>query len=332
MNEQQPQLDEIGAALLKAGGAVDSGAPDAAIELPSLDKKDAPKAASAPKVEDKPTVQDLPPDGDKKPEVQKVESDKSEIKTQTEKQTEVKDDPNESKYVKAKKDAERKDKSWKALEQEKAEIRKKAEEIEARAKALEEEKAKLQKPAEDRSEVLLETAKKYDEAAKEFESKGRDDLAEACKAKAKACRELIEKNKTEALASKQKEFNARWDKHVEVLTKENPELADAKSELYQDVEKVLRDRSVLTTYPDGIRDAVQLSKLRLEHKKFSVLVPDLQKQLTEAKAKITELEKSTQIPTAGASSRGRASRPFNEMSKGEQEQYLKSEAMALDES
>ena len=322
-NQKQTELNDIEAALRSAGAQVDNGASEDSVVLPSLDKTAEPETTAK---------SEVPQEGDPKketPETQKVTSDKSETKS-PEKDA-PQEDPKETKFVKAKKDAERRDRSWKALEEEKAQTRKREEELIAREKALQEKEEKLtQKPSEDRSKVLAEIAERYEKAAKDFEAEGKKEMAEACREKAKAILEVVENGKKDAAESKKKEFAKKWDDNLAEEVKANPDLNDAKSPLYEGVRKILDQKPVLNTYPEGIKDAVAIAKLRIEHAKLSGLVPGLQKELTEAKAKITELEKAVQIPGAGGTQRG-SPKSFTDMSVDEQGQFLRQEAMALDD-
>jgi hypothetical protein len=331
MKDQQPQGD-LEAMLRNAGDAVDNGAPDAAIELPSLDKTSDTEASETHKTAD--TTKQDSTNVDDPAKKQKVKSDKSETKTPEQKALDDKanaDDPNDSKFTKAKKDAERKDRSWKALEAEKEATRKREEELIAREKAIKEREEKTSKPSDEEQNRLEAAATKYDQAAKDFDNEGREDMAEACREKAKAIRKVAEQKKEEFVTAKKKEFEDRWDGNLQKLQDENPDLKDPKSSLYNRVEHILAQKPFLRSHPDGIVDAVTVCKMKMETERLGALVPDLQTKLTAAQARIKELEESTQIPGAGASERGRATKDFNQMTADEQGEHLRREALAADE-
>lgn len=124
----------------------------------------------------------------------------------------------------------------------------------------------------------------------------------------------------------QERFVAAWKGNLETLTKENPDLGNPQSELYQETAGILKARPILHTYPDGIKDAVTLAKLQKE----ASAVPGLRKKVTDLEQEVQRLRAAT-TPAGGApEQRGGAAKPFEQMSAEEQRASLRRQAAEAD--
>lgn len=331
--DKNPQLNEMEANLRSAANAVD-GADENGVEFDLNSTKQSESRASdtSETVESKETVQEATSDEAGLSENQKADPDKSGTKLEEgDKKPETKEPVVEdktgedSKYAKLKKEQERKERSWKALEAEKEEVRKKEAQLEEQRKQIETERKKLETPFEDRIKIFEQEAKEYDQASKDFLAEGRDDLAERCKRKAAALRDSASDLQKKNIEVKRNEFTKEWDGNLSQMVKENPELSDSSSPLYKEVLSVLEQRPVLRSYTSGIKDAVDICKLR----KSASLVPDLQKKLSDAEKKIKDLQASTQLPSSPPNARGSA-RKISDLQPDEQEAKLREMAAAID--
>lgn len=207
---------------------------------------------------------------------------------------------------------ERAAKTWEEINREKAEIQRQREEI-ARAN---QDLLKRREELLPEAKKAMETADDYDRFAKDWAAEGRDDLAQRAKEKAAELRRTAQDAQTQAHAAKLQ--NAQMQVMREVVT-ENPELKDKGSELYRGVEELMRRKPILATYPDGIRDAVEVVRSRLEAKSAG----DLRKEVADLKAKLAEREKllqpGTGAPSAGASE---GTTSFDNLSSAEREKRI----------
>lgn len=303
MNElkDNPELQKIGADLMAAAEAADSGkvtepAKTEAAEPVKDDNRQPSDAKQGQATGQEPA----------KADAEKSESNKADASSKVEASE---GEPKETKYQKAKKDAERLDKSWKALNEEKEKLRAEREAIE---------KAKAAKP--EPKETSQENFEKYspeelEQAALAFQQEGRNDLAQLAMTEAQKVRQRIEERKAQGSAEQmQKERAKHWN---EALA-ENPWLNDPTHALAADLAVITERFPFLTTMPDGIKHAVQVVKLRAQASKASTL----EKRIAELEAEKEKLIKATSISSAPPSDGPVKAKDFNSMSADEQRAFL----------
>lgn len=209
-------------------------------------------------------------------------------------------DKPESAYVKAQKEADRRDRSWKQLEQEKTEFRQERAATQATVEGLKRELAQLKAqhagPARDETGATAET---YEGLAKKYADEGNDGMAEAAQARADKLRRQApaatpEPNAATAEAWRTPEFQTQWKAETEALIAEAPELADPNHAITKAANALLADKTWAAHFlarPNGIRAAVEVARL-LEK---SATIDATKEELKTAKAEIERLNKLTQI-------------------------------------
>lgn len=221
----------------------------------------------------------------------------------------------ESKYTKAKKEQERRDRSWQKLEEEKAALR-----AEKEAIAKEKEEAERAKA----------TAKKYrDEhgySAEDYEAFAKTaddpDLAERARKKAAEIRAKEQEVKSN---SARDEFVSEWNKNLNAVLEETPDLKNEESDIGKELKKVLSERKVFSMAPDGIKHAVEFVKAQRQ----AGLVSGLEAKVKDLETEIARLNKLTGLTPSGPSARP-GMKSFDDLSPAEQEAELMRQAEAAD--
>jgi len=211
------------------------------------------------------------------------------------------DDDKGTAYEKSKKDAERRDRSWKALEQEKTEFRAEKARIEADLNSLRQEVARLrqapasQGPAKDKHGM---SASDYEKLAKRYETEGNDEMAQAAKERAEALRQ--QPAATPADPFQTPDFQAAWQGNVQALVREDPTLADPKNPIVQAANALTQHPQygkLLRSDPAGIRAAVEIARLQANAHAahtFKAELDQTKSQLTKAQAEVERLTKLLQ--------------------------------------
>lgn len=206
---------------------------------------------------------------------------------------------------------ERATKTWEEINREKAEIQRQREEIERQRREFELRKAEILPEAK----RALASAEDYDRMASEWAAEGKDELAKSAKERAAHLRRVAQETEAQAKAAELQQ--AQMTVMREVVTA-HPDLKDPKSALHQEVESVMKLRPILATYPDGIRDAVEVARLRLESKS----VENLRKEVADLKQRLAEREKLLQ-PGGGAPAAASASgESFDSLPSGDREKRI----------
>lgn len=231
----------------------------------------------------------------------------------------------ESKLTPYEKERRRLDRSWKKLEEDKAQIRKDRDALEAERKALADERAKAtQRPKPEKPKHNGWTAEDYEAAAKDFEAEGKMDAAQIALTRAKELRAKETEQAKEAGAAtddkqfvtlstgaritheEQQKMTAEWQASLARLGKENPDLMKEGAPLRAAVTELLgKDDKGSLRYPilhshaSGIHYAVEVAKLKLEASK----VQELSKRLAELETENKELKGLTSLPPSGPTSR-----------------------------
>lgn len=285
-----------------------------------------PAKASAPATTPKPGEQ-----GTKKPE------EKTEPKADDKKE-EGKPD---SKFAQAKKDADRRDRSWQALEKEKAEFRAERETQRSELENLRREIAQLRKapaaqsgPARD---VHGATAEDYDKLAKRYETEGNDEMAEAAKGRADALRKQATADfAAQADPSSTPEFRSQWERNVEELIQKDAALADPQSPVVQTANHLCSDPTwgrFFRAHPDGIRAAVEVARLMQTNSAAQKTAQELkatQDQLKTAQAEVDRLNGLLQPRGSHPAGPVRGEKAIADMNDAEADAAIRALAAAAD--
>lgn len=243
---------------------------------------------------------------------------------------------------KAEKDDERRNKSWKKLEEEKAKFLREKAEWEA---------AKINAPAnasagggaaENPAVNPQALAAEFDKLARDFEAAGDFDKADEARAKADQLRKMLNvasngvsagsRSGAAGMSPQQvQQFKVAWNANVERAVNEFPEMKDASSDFGKMVQSLLNapdTREFFGTRPDGAYVAAQLTKMKMT----ALRVPVLEKENAALKEEIKKLRQGMTLPASGASGRQGAAKSFDSMTLEEQEQFLRRQAESADAS
>lgn len=235
----------------------------------------------------------------------------------------------ETAYAKAQKEAERRDRSWKALEQEKQEFRQQKMATEAELQGLRREVAQLRartNPAKDEHGV---TADQYDRLAKDYDEKGDDHMAELARERAEKLRRQAPAAVTVDEAWRTPEFQADWQKQTEALIAEDASLADPENPLVKAANTLLADKTWAPFFrarPDGIRAAVEVGRLLQR----AAAADTLKEELSKAQAELQRLTKLTQPQGSHPSAPPRGAKRIEDMQEEEARAELLRVAAAAD--
>ena len=193
-----------------------------------------------------------------------------------------------SKYTRAKKSQERANKSWKEVNAAKEELKAEQAKLAEERQQLEAKKADAFSEIQQRKEAAQFTPDDYEQIAKEYREEGRDDLAELALQKAQTARDTIQQQE---VLNAQRAVMEQWEANLSQQVKDNPELKDQDSELYQYTSELLDRKKILATYPEGINDAVEAAKAFLKAKKAD----DLEAEVNRLKKENEELNGKLQL-------------------------------------
>ncbi len=300
----QTGIDTEGADLLALAMKADSGEIDAD-EVPEGASPETPEKPPAGEPEKKPEGE-----GEPKPE---------------EKKPELKDDPKpgeatkpeeESQYAKARKEQERRERSWQKLEEEKKAVREEREKLESERKELEGKKA--------RAEVYRDpSGYSADDYEKFAESTDDPELSKKARERASALRK--EEGETRSKAS-QEEFQKGWSENLKATIDANKDLEDGNSALGKELTRVLKEIPLFSLAPDGIRHAVEYAKANLQ----SGLVASLKEENQRLKEENERLNKLTSIGTESGPTQKPGVKSFEDMTLADQEADLRRRAEEAD--
>lgn len=224
-----------------------------------------------------------------------------------------------SKYEKLK---NRQQKEWEAIQQAKAEAKAEKERLENERQEFLREREQARKADQERPTGKFD-ATDYRNAAKQFREEGREDLAEQAEKKA---------TEVEQYEAKQREQNIRdigekaWNENLAKMADKHPELKDAQSSLHKKVSELLKTKTVLRQYPDGIVDAVEIAQLALKTDHSTGLADEVEKLRKEN----AEFKKRLQ-PGVGSPSTPAPKKAFRDLPVAEQGAELRRMAMEFDD-
>lgn len=219
-----------------------------------------------------------------------------------------------SKYTRAKKSQERANKSWKEVNAAKEELKAEQAKLAEERQQLEAKKADAFSDIQQRKEAAQFTPDDYEQIAKEYREEGRDDLAELAIQKAQTARDTIQQQE---VLNAQRTVMEQWESNLSQQVKDNPELKDQDSELYQYTSELLDRKKILATYPEGINDAVEAAKAFLKAKKAD----DLEVEVNRLKKENEELNGKLQLNGTTVDQSGRLE-SFNNMTAERQRSEL----------
>lgn len=237
-------------------------------------------------------------------------------------QQQPKPTPDQTPYGQKRTDKERLADSWKALEARKAELAAERERFyREQAELARGGKPAPTQPAADAADPLAAFSPEQLEAAAErFDQAGNFDMAAAARAEAKAKRERPPTPTTQQSAEPNaalKAAQAEWNANIAALEKTEPEFADANGTLRKETVQVLQAYPVLRSYPGGIKDAVELVRLR----RTAGEAEGLRKQVDEWKKRAEQAE-ARLVPATGAPESSGRSKGILEMGDAEAEAEL----------
>ncbi|WP_043586941.1 hypothetical protein [Geminisphaera colitermitum] len=254
------------------------------------------------------------------------------------------DDKSESAFTKAQKDKQRRDDSWKALNQEKEALRQKETQWQAQVAQLQQQVAELKKsapviPAGPVKDEQGCTAEDYDTLARSYDGEGETKLAELARERAAALRAKAQQQQQQSSGQPSApsqaphttpEFQAQWKANAAQIVAANPELASAEHPLFKRVQALIGDQTygrLLMSHPSGIFAALEVAKMQ----EAAAGAEALKQELTKAKAEIDRLNKLTQ-PLGGQPGGPTATKRIEDMSGIEAEAFVKAMAVAADKS
>lgn len=219
--------------------------------------------------------------------------------------------PAESEYKRKQAEAQRRERSWQQLEKEKQEFRQQKAQYEA-----EQARARAEREQAGRRDGLTAKANSYEALARQYEQAGDDRMAQVAREESRKLREEAQQaaqapTETPAQGAPQQSpaFVAEWNKHLQEVVAQNPELRDSDNPTAKQTMALLDHQAYgrfFKSHPDGIKMAVEVARLIEGAGKSQAL----EKELTSARAEIERLNKLTNIrggpaaPTAAPSPEG----------------------------
>lgn len=171
----------------------------------------------------------------------------------------------DSKFMQAKKDADRRDRSWQALDKEKDEFRTEREQLRTEVERLRRSAAPpAASPSGSDRDAHGATAQDYDQLAETYAAEGRDDMAEAARNRAQKLRTPAPAAAATVDPVSTPEFQSEWKRHTAELIQADPDLANPESTVVKAANTLLADSNYgrfFRAHPDGIRAAVEVARL-----------------------------------------------------------------------
>ncbi|WP_404422930.1 hypothetical protein [Nibricoccus sp. IMCC34717] len=177
-------------------------------------------------------------------------------------------DKKETPFQKAKADQERRDRSWKALNEEKEKFRAEKVQFESRIKDLETQLASTKKQAGPARDAEGYTAEVWDKVAAKAEAEGDDVMAKAAKERAEKLRSTDAAPASAAPAQSEPwrspEFQQAWQQNVQEIVTASPELNDPQNPIFKSVNALVNDQKwsrFFRAHPDGVKAALEVARL-----------------------------------------------------------------------
>lgn len=234
----------------------------------------------------------------------------------------------ESNYQRAQKDADRRDRSWKALEAEKAEVRAQAANMERRMNELEQ---RASQPTQQQAPQF--SSREYAQASQEFERQASRLMDEGDIDGAKEQLDLANKSRAASQQYAQQEygqqtrqFEQTWSRNAEAVLQKFPELQDGNTEESKSLVQLLQNEPILSHVADGFEKAVKMLGLQRDAADASGLRETNAKQTKE----IERLQGLLDPQGNGQGARQPSSKSFENMTTAEQKLYLERRAEEAD--
>lgn len=206
------------------------------------------------------------------------------------------------------KSTERATKTWEEINAEKARL------DQDRAAFLAE-KAKFEVQAatvRDAAQKAAATAEDYERWAGDWEKEGRTDLANSARIRARELRQ-------EAIATQERakaaELATKRDNVLREVVQQYPDLRNPTTEMFKEMDAILKGRPALMTYPEGIRDAAEFVNAKLQSGRVKSLEAEVSKLKAELQAKERLLQPSRGGTTAAPAGADFESLPSDERRK-----------------
>jgi hypothetical protein len=247
----------------------------------------------------------------------------------------------ETAFQKATKEAERKDRSWKAFDAEKTAFREEKTKIVSELESLRREVTALRtqpagptEPAKDEHGL---TAAAYERAAKRYEDEGDANMANLARNKAEALKQQQPAPRSAAVpnaasvdeAWKAPEFQQRWAAEAAAIVQAEPALGDPANPIFKAVGELVNNSpfaSFFKARPDGIRAAVEVAKLQ----QAAAQAETLRKEVETSKAEIARLTKLTSLRGSLPSGQHPSPKALHEMSSDEADAHVRALAASAD--
>ena len=244
-----------------------------------------------------------------------------------------------SKFSQAKKEADRRDRSWQTLDKEKEEFRTERERLRTEVESLRRQSAaQAAPPSGPARDAHGATAADYEKLATDYEAQGRDDMAEAARNRASTLRpQPPAPGAAPAVDPVQSpEFQREWQRHTQELISADPELANPESTVVRAANTLLADSNYgrfFRAHPDGIRAAVEVARLMRANAQNA----ETTQQLTAVRAEITAAKQENARLNALLQPRGSlpagpvaGDKSIEQMSDGEADAFIRRMAAAAD--
>lgn len=230
--------------------------------------------------------------------------------------------PQETALTKEQKEAQRQERSWKALEAEKTAFRQEKQAHLAQMDELKRELAQLKqqsaaRPVQDENGIGADT---WEQLAAKLKREGNEEDAAAAQKRADALRRQesaakTSQNPAQTDPASTPQFQAEWQRHTTELITDDPTLNDPENPIVKAANHLLNDKQWAPFFrarPDGIRAAVEVARILGKSQE----VDAARAELATAKAEIERLTKLTQPrgshPSAPAGTRPKAANELTE--------------------
>jgi hypothetical protein len=169
----------------------------------------------------------------------------------------------------------------------------------------------------------------YETLARQFDAEGRDDMARIARDEAARLREEAQQAR---IADQRDALTKAWRANLTEQIKKHPELNDPASELHKRVDALLKSRPVLFSYAEGIDDAVEAIRSRLDAdgaEKVRGEKSALENEVAALKRQLTEKERLLQ-PAKGGPPAPAKPETFDDLSLDQQRAVIVRELQAAD--
>ena len=225
------------------------------------------------------------------------------------------------------KDAVRLDKTWRQVNDEKDRQKVEKDRLKSEREALDQERKELERQKAERVTEFKDsegnTSDDYRKAAQNWHTEGEYERAKWAEQQAKKVEQQAQVAKQQA---EQERFRDEFQRNFDQAAEEHPDLNTRTSELYQGVMQLMQDKPFLASYPEGVKDAVQVVRMR----ETSSRVKELETKLSGAEKEIEEYKGKLSIGGSPPADRPAGSKSFDDMNDSEREKALEELAGEFD--